>query len=162
MKLKLNLNFYHTIFFFGIITFFFFIDFISSQCATFFPRTASQCYSYSDNENFCCHLTRFEEKSAYSICYKIPVSKYADVSDIGYMMLGVNNYTIIDCGTSAGSSCRYEEPLIPDDCYEYSDKNSYCCMVEVPGRKKRCVYSGNTLKSYYTTENGISIKCDKK
>lgn len=136
--------------------------YVNSQCATFFPRTASQCFNYSDEENFCCHLTRFEDKNAYSICYKIPVTKYAEVSDIGYMMLGINNYTTINCGSVAGATCRYKEPLIPDDCYEFNDNNSNCCMVEVPERKKRCVFSGNKLSSYYTTENGITIKCGEK
>ena len=139
-----------------------FFDYVSPQCATFFPRTSSQCYSYSTNEDFCCHLTRFEEKSAYSICYKIPVTKYADVSDVGFLMLGINKYSIINCGPVPGSNCNSEEPLVPEDCYQYSESSSYCCMVEVPGRKKRCVYSGNSNRSAYTTDNGIDIKCDKK
>eukprot|EP00340_Litonotus_pictus_P012893 CAMPEP_0170534022 /NCGR_PEP_ID=MMETSP0209-20121228/87599_1 /TAXON_ID=665100 ORGANISM="Litonotus pictus, Strain P1" /NCGR_SAMPLE_ID=MMETSP0209 /ASSEMBLY_ACC=CAM_ASM_000301 /LENGTH=90 /DNA_ID=CAMNT_0010832725 /DNA_START=168 /DNA_END=437 /DNA_ORIENTATION=+ len=83
----------------------------------------------------------------------------ADISDVGYMMLGVNNYTIINCGSTAGASCRDSEPLIPEDCYDNDTGDSNCCMVEAPDRKKRCVYSGNTLKAYYTTSNGITIKC---
>ena len=135
------------------------LQYTNSQCSTFSPRTASQCYYYSNHEEFCCHLTRFEENTAYSVCHKIPVTKYSDISDTGYLLLGVNNYTIINCGYSEGVTCSDKTPLIPDDCYDNDTSESRCCMIEVPGRKKRCVYSGNPLKAFYTTKNGITIRC---
>lgn len=147
----------------------FFISFISlialigklnSQCATFFPRTASQCHNYSDEENFCCFLTRFKDKTAYNICHSLPVSQYADISEVGYLLLGVNNYTEISCGTIPGADCGDGIPIIPEDCYTYSSSSSNCCMISISNRKNRCVFSGNTLKAYYTTDNGITIKCD--
>lgn len=130
-----------------------------SQCGTFYPRTTSQCHHYSENENFCCHLTRFESKTEYSICHKIPVSKYGEISETGFVMLGVNNYTIINCGEITGANCRDTEPLIPEDCSDNDSPFSNCCMVEFPGKKKRCIYSGNKLKAYYTTKNGFTVKC---
>ncbi len=135
------------------------LDTCVNQCGTFYPRTTSQCHHYSENENFCCHLTRVESKTEYSICHKIPVSKYGEITETGYLILGVNNYTVVNCGGITGSNCRETPPLIPQDCYDNDSSSSNCCMVEYPGKKSRCVYSGNKLKAYYTTENGFKIKC---
>lgn len=134
--------------------------FVNSQCASFYPRTASQCHAFHENENLCCYVLRYVNKIGYAMCHQIPITSYANVSDVGYMMLGHNNYTKIDCGVFPGMSCTSNEPLIPDDCFDNSDITSNCCMIEVPGRKKRCVYSGNTLKAYYTTSTGITINCE--
>ncbi len=129
------------------------------QCGAFSPRVSDQCHYYSDENNFCCYLSRRDGPNLLYSCYNIPLSYYPDVVNKGFIVLGNYNYTNIDCGIVPGASCRNQNPLIANDCYQNSKTDNNCCMIIASDGNKRCVYSGNSLISDYTTDNGIRIMC---
>lgn len=145
-------------------TFIFLIYFnsVNSNCGSYLPRVASQCHEFTNEFHFCCLLTRFMDSFNYNVCHSIPRQEYPKFAESGFINLGVNNYTQINCGEEIGSSCSKYTPLVPDDCYNFNSSKSNCCFVKIPGNKNRCIYSGHTNSGKFTTTNGISIKCLKK
>ena len=129
------------------------------QCGAFSPRTGDQCHYYSNENDLCCYVSRRSGSNLLYTCYNIPLPLYPDVVNKGFIVLGNYNYTSIDCGFNPGASCSSKKPLIPNDCYQNSITDNNCCMIIPPDGNKRCVYSGNSLISDYTTNNGIRIMC---
>ena len=135
------------------------INFSNQKCGTFNPKEESQCYTYNDENSLCCFISRFEGNQNKFVCHRIPLNEYANVMEEGFIKLGNFVYTSVNCGQTIGVNCNVNEPIIPQDCYQNNLSDNYCCMIEVPNKKKRCVYSGASVVADYTTNKGIKIRC---
>lgn len=141
---------------------FYYINHTSQKCGNFSPRVPSQCHYYSTDYSNCCYISRNEKSTKYYSCYPIPIHRYVDIVDKGYLELGNFNYTSIDCGYTPGMSCSQKTPSIDKDCFSNSLTNNNCCLVITPNGNKRCIFSGNSLVSDFKTENNFRIICFKK